>query len=58
MKSIDIGVIEVRFYTLMKMISEKLGLSVEKYDEEIKNIENRVFGEENFKRFFQQPNSK
>ena len=51
-KNPDIGIIEVRFFTLMKIISEKLGLPVDKYDKQIENIEKRVMGEENYKRFF------
>ncbi len=47
-----VGEIEVRQYTAMKQLAEKIGLPVEKYDKLIHDVRVRVFGEENAKRFF------
>lgn len=49
-----VGEIEVRQYTAMKQLSMKIGLPIEQYDEKIKQIRIRIFGEENYKRFFEQ----
>ena len=47
-----IGAIEIKFYTLIKALSEKLGLSTEKYDNAIKEIEIRTFGQDGYEQFF------
>ncbi|MCM1338919.1 MAG: hypothetical protein NC191_04550 [Muribaculaceae bacterium] len=47
-----VGEIEVRQYSAMKQLAQKIGLPVEKYDKLIKDVQVRVFGEENTKRFF------
>lgn len=49
----NIGEIEVRQYSAMKALAKKIGLPVEEYDELIKSVKIRVFGEENYKRFFE-----
>lgn len=49
-----LGEIEVRQYSAMKQLAQKVGLPVEEYDECIKKIRIRVFGEENYKRFFEE----
>ena len=49
-----LGEIEVRQYSAMKQLAEKVGLPVEEYDEYIKKVRIRVFGEENYKRFFEE----
>ena len=50
----QVGEIEIRQYSAMKQLAQKIGLPVEQYDELIKNVKIRVFGEENYKRFFEQ----
>lgn len=50
-----VGEIRVRQYAAMKQLAMKIGLPVERYDEEIKKIQIGVFGEENYKRFFGDP---
>ena len=49
----QVGEIEVRQYSAMKQLAQKIGLPVEEYDELIKQVKIRVFGEENYKRFFE-----
>lgn len=49
-----LGEIEVRQYSAMKQLAKKAGLPVEEYDEYIKKVRIRVFGEENYKRFFEE----
>ncbi len=44
--------IEVQQYSAMRQLAQKIGLPVEEYDEFIKQIQIRVFGEENYNRFF------
>lgn len=48
----QIAEIEIRQYSAMKQLAKKIGLPVEEYDELIKNVKIRVFGEENYNRFF------
>ena len=49
----QVGEIEVQQYSAMKSLAQKIGLPVEEYDELIKKVKIRVFGEENYKRFFE-----
>lgn len=49
-----LGEIEVRQYQAMKQLAQKIGLPVEEYDEYIKKVRIRIFGEENYKRFFEE----
>ena len=46
--------IEVQQYSAMKQLAQKIGLPVDEYDKLIKEVQLRIFGEENYKRFFQQ----
>lgn len=48
-----IGDIEVKQYTAMKQLAQKIGLPVDEYDKLIKNVRIRIFGEENYKSFFE-----
>lgn len=48
----QVGEIEVEQFSAMKALAQKIGLPVDEYDEMIKNVQIRVFGEENYKRFF------
>lgn len=48
----QVGEIEVQQYSAMKHLAQKIGLPVDEYDELIKKVQIRVFGEENAKRFF------
>lgn len=45
--------VEIQIYSNIKFWVKKIGLPVEKYDELIKNVQIRIFGEENYKRFFE-----
>lgn len=53
LKSPQVGKIEIEQFSTMKRLAQKIGLPVEEYDELIKNVKIRVFGEENYKRFFE-----
>lgn len=44
--------IEIQQYTAMKQLAEKANMDASKYSEKIKEIRIRIFGEENYKRFF------
>lgn len=48
-----VGDIEVQQYTAMKQLAKKIGLPVDEYDKLIKDVRIRIFGEENYKRFFE-----
>ena len=45
--------IEVNQFSAMRQLAEKIGLPVEEYDKKIKEVRVRVFGEENYKRFYE-----
>lgn len=47
-----LGEIEVQQYCAMKQLATKIGLPTQDYDEKIKAIRIRIFGEDNYKRFF------
>lgn len=47
-----VGDIEIQQYTAMKQLAEKANLDTSKYIEKIKEIRIRIFGKENYKRFF------
>lgn len=49
-----VGEIEVRQYSAMRELAQKIGLPVDKYDKMIKDVRIRIFGEENYKRFFEE----
>ena len=48
-----LGDIEVGQYAAMKKLAQKIGLPTEEYDNHIKEVRIRIFGEENYKRFFE-----
>ena len=48
-----LGDIEVGQYSAMKQLAQKAGLPIEEYDKLIKDVRIRIFGEENYKRFFE-----
>ncbi len=48
-----VGDIEVAQYTAMKQLATKIGLPTECYDEKIRQIRIRIFGEENYKIYFE-----
>ena len=58
MNNLHIGQIEVQQYAAMKQLAKKIGLPVEEYDKLIKDVQVRILGEENYKRFFNQKNGK
>lgn len=49
-----VGDIEVSQYSAMRSLARKIGLPVEEYDKLIKDVRVRIFGEENYKRFFEE----
>ena len=49
----QVGEIEIQQLSAMKALAQKIGLPVQEYDELIKNVKIRVFGEENYKKFFE-----
>lgn len=53
MQCIQVGEIEIQQFSAMKALAQKIGLPVEEYDELIKNVKIRVFGEDNYKKFFE-----
>lgn len=53
LSDIRIVEIEVQQYSAMKQLALKIGASTEKYDNLIRQSRIRVFGEENYKRFFE-----
>lgn len=53
MNNSRVGEIEVQQYAVMKRLAQNIGLPVEKYDNLIKEVRIRIFGEENYKNFFE-----
>ena len=45
--------IEIQIYSNLKFWAKKIGLPVNEYDELIKNVRIRIFGEENYNSFFE-----
>lgn len=56
LNDLKLGEIEVQQYCAMKQLATKIGLPTQDYDEKIKAIRIRIFGEENYKRFFEERN--
>lgn len=50
----NIGEIEIQQYAVMRDLANKIGLSTKKYEKLIKDVQIRILGEENYKRFFEQ----
>ncbi len=48
----NVSEIEIQQISAMKQLAQKIGLPVKEYDEMIKKIRIRVFGEANYERFF------
>ena len=48
-----VGDIEVAQYSAMKQLAAKIGDPTEEFDEQIKSVRIRVFGEVNYKNFFE-----
>ena len=44
----DIGEIEIRQYATIRQLAQSINLSTEKYDNAIKAVKIRLFGEENY----------
>lgn len=51
-KDFDIAEVEIRQYAAMKQLAQKAALSTEPYDDLIKQVQVRIFGEENWENFF------
>ena len=49
---LDKARVEIQIYSNIKFWAKKIGLPVDKYDESIKQIQKRIFGDENCKKFF------
>lgn len=54
MRNPQICEIEVHQYSAMRQLAQKIGLPADEYDNLIKQVKIRVFGEENYKRLFEQ----
>ena len=48
----DIAEIEIRQYAAMKQLAQKINHPCDIYDEKIKQVQVRIFGEENWENFF------
>lgn len=48
----DIAEVEIKQYAAMKQLAQKASLPTEPYDELIKQVQVRIFGQENYKNFF------
>ncbi len=48
-----VGDIEVAQYSAMKQLAQKIGMPVEIYDKLIKDVRIRIFGEENYRIYFE-----
>lgn len=50
---INIAEIEIRQYAAMKQLAQKINKPCDVYDNKIKQAKIRIFGEENYKNFFE-----
>jgi len=48
----QVAEIEIRQYATMRNLAQKIGLPAAPYDEKIKQVQIRIFGEENWENFF------
>lgn len=48
----SIAQIEIQQYCAMKQLAEKINYPTNEYDENIKRVQSRIFGEENWQNFF------
>ncbi len=48
----EIAEIEIQQYAAMKQLASKINEPLEQYDEKIKQVQCRIFGEENWENFF------
>ncbi len=48
----NIAETEIKQFSAMRALAQKAGLPVEKYDELIKKVQIRIFGEENYENLF------
>lgn len=48
----NVAEIEIRQYAAMRQLAQKINHPYEIYDEKIKQIQIRIFGEENYENFF------
>ena len=52
MNNVNVAETEIKQFSAMRALAEKAGLPVEKYDELIKKVQIRIFGEENYENLF------
>lgn len=52
LNDVQVAQIEIRQYSVMKELAEKINHPAQKYDELIKKVQCRIFGEENWETFF------
>lgn len=48
----QVGAVEIRQYSAMKQLSQKINLPVDKYDKLIKEVQCRIMGQDNWETFF------
>ena len=53
LKNFRLGEIEIGQYSAMRTLAKKIGLPIEKYNEAIKQVKIRLFGEKGYKQFFE-----
>ena len=54
LNDVNIASIEIRQYATIRKLAKKINVPYEKYDNLIKNVKIRIFGEENYDNFFEE----
>ena len=54
LNDINIASIEIRQYATIRELAKKINIPYEKYDNLIKNVKIRIFGEDNYDKFFEE----
>ena len=54
LNDVNIASIEIRQYATIRELAKKINVPYEKYDNLIKNVKIRIFGEENYDKFFEE----
>ena len=55
LEDIQTAEIEIRQYAMMRKLAQKINAPTQKYDDLIKAVKTRIFGEENYENFFNTP---
>ena len=53
LSNLQLGEIEMQQFSAMRQLAQKIGLPTQEYDDRIREVRIRIFGEANYKRFYE-----